>query len=29
MERFIGPYPRVDGIEGGGPLLRFEVVRRA
>jgi|GEM_PF-3014325 len=25
MERFIGPYPRVDGIHAGGPLLRFEV----
>lgn len=25
MERFIGLYPRVDGIDPGGPLLRFEV----
>ena len=26
MERFIGYYPRVDGIDAGGPLLRFRVV---
>ena len=25
MERFIGYYPRVDGIDCGGPLLRFRV----
>jgi len=25
IERFIGPYPRVDGIDCGGPLLRFRV----
>ena len=25
MERFIGAYPRVEGIDAGGPLLRFEV----
>ncbi|HEX6376331.1 MAG TPA: hypothetical protein VFZ91_11495 [Allosphingosinicella sp.] len=25
MERFIGYYPRVDGIDSGGPLLRFRV----
>lgn len=24
-ERFIGYYPRVDGIDAGGPLLRFKV----
>lgn len=23
MVRFIGRYPRVEGIGGGGPLLRF------
>jgi hypothetical protein len=23
MERFIGFYPRIDGIDAGGPLLRF------
>jgi hypothetical protein len=23
MERFIGYYPKVDGIDGGGPLLSF------
>ena len=23
MERFIGAYPRLDGIDGGGPLLVF------
>lgn len=23
MERFIGYYPRIDGIDAGGPLLRF------
>jgi hypothetical protein len=26
MERFIGYYPRIDGIDGGGPLLSFRVV---
>jgi hypothetical protein len=25
IERFIGFYPRVDGIDSGGPLLRFQV----
>ena len=25
MQRFIGYYPRVDGIDAGGPLLRFRV----
>jgi hypothetical protein len=25
MERFIGYYPRVEGIDPGGPLLRFHV----
>jgi hypothetical protein len=25
MERFIGYYPRVEGIDSGGPLLRFRV----
>lgn len=25
MERFIGYYPRVEGIDAGGPLLRFTV----
>ena len=25
MERFIGHYPRVDGIDAGGPLLSFRV----
>jgi hypothetical protein len=24
MEQFIGYYPRVDGIDSGGPLLRFQ-----
>jgi len=24
MERFIGYYPRVDGLDSGGPLLRFQ-----
>ena len=23
MERFIGYYPRVDGIDSGGPLISF------
>lgn len=26
MERFIGYYPRVDGIDPGAPLLRFQAV---
>ena len=25
VERFIGYYPRVDGIDAGGSLLRFRV----
>jgi hypothetical protein len=25
IERFIGYYPRVEGIDPGGPLLRFTV----
>lgn len=25
MERFIGRYPRVDGLNPGGPLLRFRM----
>lgn len=25
MERFIGYYPRVEGIDPGGPLLSFRV----
>jgi hypothetical protein len=25
MERFIGYYPRVDGIDAAGPLLRFRI----
>ena len=25
IERFIGYYPRVDGIDPGGPLLRFRI----
>ena len=29
MERFIGFYPRVDGIDAGGPLLRFQVASPA
>jgi hypothetical protein len=29
MERFIGFYPRVDGIDAGGPLLRFEIANPA
>jgi hypothetical protein len=24
IERFIGVYPRIDGIDAGGPLLRFQ-----
>lgn len=26
MERFIGYYPRVDGIDPGAPLLSFQAV---
>ncbi|MBV8685471.1 MAG: hypothetical protein JOZ90_04345 [Alphaproteobacteria bacterium] len=26
MERFIGAYPRLAGIDPGGPLLRFRLV---
>ena len=29
MERFIGHYPRIDGIDAGGPLLRFDVANPA
>lgn len=29
MERFIGYYPRVEGIDPGGPLLRFALANRA
>ena len=29
MERFIGYYPRIDGIDAGGPLLRFEAASPA
>ncbi len=29
MERFIGYYPRVDGLDPGGPLLRFRTVNPA
>jgi hypothetical protein len=29
MERFIGYYPRVDGLDSGGPLLRFQAVKPA
>jgi hypothetical protein len=29
MERFIGYYPRVEGIDAGGPLLRFRVAGTA
>jgi hypothetical protein len=25
MERFIGYYPRLDGFDAGGPLLRFRI----
>jgi hypothetical protein len=23
MEKFIGPYPRIDGFDAGGPLIVF------
>lgn len=26
IDRFIGFYPQVDGLDPGGPLLRFQVV---
>ena len=26
IERFIGHYPRIEGIDAGGPLLRYAVV---
>jgi hypothetical protein len=29
MERFIGHYPRVEGLDAGGPLLRFQVANAA
>lgn len=29
MERFIGYYPRVDGLDAGGPLLRFRAINPA
>lgn len=29
MDRFIGYYPRVDGLDAGGPLLRFQAVNPA
>lgn len=29
MEPFIGYYPRVDGLNPGGPLLRFRTVNPA
>ena len=29
MERFIGHYPRVEGIDPDGPLLRFRSVTPA
>jgi hypothetical protein len=25
MDRFIGYYPLVDGLDAGGPLLRFRI----
>ena len=25
IERFIGHYPRLDGIDAGGPLLQFRI----
>ena len=28
-ERFIGAYPRIGGMEGGGPLLSFRSVAAA
>lgn len=29
MERFIGAYPLVDGLDPGGPLLRFRAAKPA
>lgn len=29
IDRFIGYYPRVDGLDAGGPLLRFKAVSSA
>ncbi|MFN3388222.1 MAG: hypothetical protein ACK40O_04775 [Allosphingosinicella sp.] len=29
VERFIGHYPRLDGIAGGGPLLEYRAVSTA
>ena len=29
MERFIGHYPRVDGLDCGGPLLSFRIADAA
>lgn len=29
MERFIGHYPRVDGIDSGAPLLAYRAVHAA
>jgi hypothetical protein len=29
MVRFIGYYPRVEGIDAGGPLLRFQAANPA
>jgi len=29
MQQFIGFYPRVEGLDAGGPLLRFEVANPA
>jgi hypothetical protein len=29
IERFIGFYPRLDGIDGGGPLLEYRTVHTA
>lgn len=29
MERFIGYYPRLDGLDAGGPLLKFGIAKPA
>jgi len=29
MDRFIGYYPLADGLDAGGPLLRFRAVKPA
>ena len=29
VERFIGWYPRVDGLDAGGPLLSYRIVHPA